>query len=174
VSGTPFDVTLDILGGVCMATALALRMWAATHRERALGVPARPPIRLVTTGPYALMRHPLPLANLLTGVGAALIAESAVALLVVPPALIAMYRLTAPLEDAWLAERFGRAYVEYCARVPALPRIALPSFAAVWSAIGALGSASWLTVARRLPAVAVTLALAALAELSERLPHLLR
>lgn len=174
VAGTAFDIVLDLLGGVCMATGLGLRIWAAAHGDRQPLVPARPPARLVTSGPYALMRHPLPLANLLTGVGAALIAESAVALLIVPTALIAMYRLTAPLEDAWLAERFGRAYAEYCARVPALPRIALPSFAAVWAAIGSLGSASWLTVARRLPAVAVTLALAALAEFSERLPHLLR
>src|SRR5207237_964779 len=80
------------------------------------------------------MRHPLPLANLLTGVGVALIAENALALIVVPTALIAMYRITVALEDAWLAERFGRAYLDYCARVPALPRIALPTFAAVWSA----------------------------------------
>jgi undecaprenyl-diphosphatase len=180
VSGTPFDVTLDILGAVCMATALGLRLWAATHRERALGVPARPPIRLVTTGPYALMRHPLPLANLLTGVGAALIAENGLAMLLVPTALIAMYRITTPLEDAWLAERFGHPYVEYCARVPALPRLALPSFAAVWAAIGALGPAgvlartSWRSIVWRLPAVAATLALAALAQLSERGPHLFR
>src|SRR3989442_7277116 len=117
------------------------------------------------------MRHPLPLANLLTGVGAALIAESAVALLIVPTALIAMYRLTTPLEDAWLAERFGRAYAEYCARVPALPRIALPSFAAVWAAIGSPGSASWLTGPRRLPAPAVAVALAAPGRLRARLPR---
>ena len=87
--------------------------------------------------------------------------------------MIALFRVTAPLEDAWLAQRFGRAYAEYCARVPALPRIALASFAAVWSASGSVGSASWPTVARRLPAVGVTLALAALAEWSDRLPRLL-
>jgi hypothetical protein len=79
-----------------------------------------------------------------------------------------------PLEDAWLAERFGRTYIDYCARVPALPRIALASFAAVWSAIGSLGSMSWPTLVRRLPAMVLTLALAAVAEMSERLPHLLR
>jgi undecaprenyl-diphosphatase len=174
VAGTPFDTILDALGGVCMATGLGLRLWAAAHRVRQPLAPARPPARLVTTGPYALMRHPLPLANLLTGVGGALIAESGPALLVVPTALIAMYRITTPLEDAWLAERFGRAYDDYCARVPALPRVALASFAAVWSAIGLLGSTSWRTLVRRLPAVAGTLALAALAEMSERLPHLLR
>jgi len=98
----------------------------------------------------------------------------------VPTALIAMYRITTPLEDAWLAERFGHAYVEYCARVPALPRLALPSFAAVWAAIGALGPGgvlarmSWRSFVCRLPAVAATLAVAALAELSERGPHLFR
>jgi undecaprenyl-diphosphatase len=174
VAGTPFDTVLDALGGICMATGLALRLWTAAHRDRQPMVPARPPARFTSTGPYGLMRHPLPLANLLTGIGAALIAESGLALMLVPTALIAMYRITVPLEDAWLAERFGRAYADYCARVPALPRIALPSFAAVWSATGSLGSTSWRTVVRRLPAVAGTLALAALAEMSERVPHLLR
>jgi len=172
-AGTPFDLLLDLLGAACMATGLALRLWAAAHRDGP-AVPARPPEQITTTGPYALMRHPVPLATMLTGVGASLIAESSLALLVVPTALIAMYRVTVPLEDAWLAERLGASYVDYCARVPALPRIALASFAAVWSAIGSLGSMSWPVVVRRLPATAVTLALAAVAEMSERLPHLLR
>jgi undecaprenyl-diphosphatase len=174
VVGTPFDRVLDMLGVVLMATGLALRVWAASHRDRQRLAPAQPPARLVTTGPYALMRHPLPLANLLTGTGAALVAENGVALLLVPTALIALFRVTAPLEDAWLGERFGRAHADYCAHVPALPRIALATFAAVWSALGSVGSTSWASVARRLPAVAVTLALAALAEWSERLPHLWR
>ena len=169
LAGTPFDLVLDVLGAACMATGLALRLWAAAHRDGEPTVPARPPQRLVTAGPYALMRHPVPLANVLTGVGGALIAESGLALLLVPTALIAMYRVTVPLEDAWLAERLGRAYIDYCARVPALPRIALATFGAVWSAMGSL---SWMTLGRRLPATAVTLALAAVAEMSEWLPHL--
>ena len=174
ISGTPFDRGLDVAGGACMVTGLALRLWATGHRDTPSAVPARPPARLATTGPYALMRHPLPLANLLTGAGVALIAENALALIVVPAALIAMYRITVALEDAWLAERFGRAYVDYCARVPALPRIALPTFAAVWSAVGSIASMSWRRDVGSLIAVAATLALAALAEMSERLPHLLR
>jgi len=171
ISGTPFDRGLDVAGGACMVTGLALRLWATAHRDTPSAAPARPPTRLATTGPYALMRHPLPLANLLTGVGVALIAENALALIVVPTALIAMYRITVALEDAWLAERFGRAYLDYCARVPALPRIALPTFAAVWSAVGSM---SWRQDVRSLIAAAATLALAVLAEMSERIPHLLR
>jgi len=174
VAGTPWDVALDVIGAACMATGLALRLWAATHRDDRPLVPARPPTRLVTSGPYALMRHPLALANLLTGVGVALIAESALALVALPAGLIAMYRVTTPLEDAWLTERFGATYIDYCARVPAVPRLGLESMAAVWSAILALGSISWPALVSRLPAVAATLALAAVAALSERVPHLLR
>jgi hypothetical protein len=58
--------------------------------------------------------------------------------------------------------------------VPAVPCIGLESIAAVWSAIAALGSISWPVLRSRLPAVAGTLALAALAAISERVPHLLR
>src|SRR5439155_26650 len=111
VAGTPFDGVLDVAGAVCMLTGLGLRLWAAGHRDEPRVFPARPPTRLVTTGPYALMRHPVPLANLLTGVGVALIAENGPALIVLPAALMAMYRITVPLDDAWLAERFGRAYI---------------------------------------------------------------
>jgi len=174
LAGTTFDVVLDVLGAACMATGLALRLWATTHRDGQPAVPARPSDRLATSGPYALMRHPVPLANVLTGIGGALIAESGLALLLVPTALIAMYRVTVPLEDAWLAERFGRAYIDYCARVPPLPRVGLTTFAAVWSAMASLGSLSWATLVRRLPATVVTLALAVVAEISEWLPHLFR
>src|SRR5262249_44909943 len=153
---------------------LALRLWASAFRDRQPAVPARPPERFVTAGPYALMRHPVPLANVLTGVGGALIAESGLALLLVPTALIAMYRVTVPLDDACVADRTGHASVDSCARVPALPRIALPPFAAVGSAVGSLGSVSWGSLMRHLPATAVTVALAAVAEMSEWLPHLLR
>jgi undecaprenyl-diphosphatase len=173
-SAAAADVAVDTLGGLCIVTGLALRLWADAHREPRARLAARLPARLVTTGPYALMRHPLPLANLMTGVGLALVAQSAVALLVVPAALIAMYRLTAPVEDGWLAERFGAAYVDYCARVPALPRVALATVAAVWSAVGSLRAASWPSVVRSLPAVGVTLALAALAELGDAWPRLFR
>ena len=172
LAGTPVDFVLDGLGAACMATGLALRIWASAYRDGQPAVPARPPERFVTAGPYTLMRHPVPLANVLTGVGGAFIAESGLALLLVPTALIAMYRITVPLEDAWLADRSGRAYIDYCARVPPLPRIALPTFAAVWSAVGSLGSVSWATLARRLPATAVTLAVGAVAEISEWVPHL--
>jgi undecaprenyl-diphosphatase len=170
----PFDVVLDVSGAACMLTGLGLRIWAAGHRDEQGVVPARPPSRLVTTGPYALMRHPIPFANLLTGVGVALIAESGPALIVLPAALIALSRITVPLDDVWLAERFGRAYIDYCARVPALPRLTLTTFAAVWSAMASLGSTSPRALVRGLMAAAGTLALAALAEMSERLPHLLR
>ena len=166
-----FDRVLDVSGCAMMLAALALRLWAAAHAGTRRLVPVRPPTRLVTTGPYALMRHPLELANLLTGVGVVLIAQSGPGLIVVPAALIAMYRLTVPLEDAKLAERFGRAYAEYRHRVPVFPRFTLTTLAATWSA---MGGASWRALVRGLPAVAVTLALAVLAEMSERVPHLLR
>ena len=174
LADTVLNVLIHVVGVLCVTTGLALRLWASAHRDPRPLIPARVPDRLVTTGPYALMRHPLPLANLVTGVGVALIAESTMGLLVIPVVLIAIYRLTAPVEDAWLAERFGAAYAEYAGRVPGLPRIALASFAAVWSAIGSLPSVSWDTAVRSLPAVAATLALAALAGLSDGWPRLLR
>ncbi|HEV8585320.1 MAG TPA: phosphatase PAP2 family protein [Methylomirabilota bacterium] len=169
-----WDLVFDLSGILCMLAGLALRLWAGLHADSTGLVPVRPPARLVTTGPYALMRHPIPLATLLTGVGVVLLAENGPGLVVVPAALIALYRLVVPYEDALLAARFGPAHAEYCRRVLALPRFAPATLAAPALALRGVDGTSWRTLVRQMPAVAATAALAALAELSEYLPHLLR
>lgn len=171
---TLMDLAFDVAGVACMLAGLLLRLWAATHADTPRLFPARPPTRLVTTGPYAVMRHPFSLATLLTGVGVVLLAENGPGLVVVPAALIAIYRVVVPLEEGLLAARFGRAWADYCARVPSLPRLTPATFAALGQALRGPGSTSWRPLVRQLPAVAGTLALAALAQGSEYLPHLLR
>jgi protein-S-isoprenylcysteine O-methyltransferase Ste14 len=169
-----FERVLDVAGAVFMLAGLLLRLWAAAHAGRQGLLRVRPPDRLVTTGPYAVMRHPLSLANLLTGVGVVLMAESGLGLVLIPAALVALYRLTVPFEDAHLAERFGREYADYRARVPAFAPPTRATLAAARSALRAEGPVSWRSVVWALPTVAVTLALALLAEVSEGLPRLLR
>jgi protein-S-isoprenylcysteine O-methyltransferase Ste14 len=173
-TGSALEIVLDVVGALFMLGGLALRLWAAAHADNPGLFPVRVPARLVTTGPYAVMRHPFPLATLLTGVGVVVLAENGPGLIAVPAALIAMYRVVIPYEDTLLAARFGRAYGHYCARVPALPRFTLTALAAAGAAIRGAGSTSWWALVRQIPAVAGTAALAALAESSEYLPHLLR
>ena len=112
--------------GLAMATA-----GAALHRRarRALGpafdtrVALPPGGALATTGPYAVVRHPIYASVLLVATGTALAHCSAATLcLAVGLALGLGWKLRR--EEALLARSLGAAWAEYAARVPAIvPRI---------------------------------------------------
>ena len=74
---------------------------------------------LVTGGPYGIVRHPIYTGLLLAFVGSAVARGTlagAVALVLVVPALWRKLRM----EERWMREQFGEAYVAYSRRVPAL------------------------------------------------------
>ena len=103
----------------------AIRMWAVgysgvTTRSDKVTAPA-----LVTAGPYAYVRNPLYVGNFLTAAGfaiaytgknspavrAALVAGSLAA-------MIGVYAVIVPHEEAYLREAFGPEFDEYAERVP--------------------------------------------------------
>jgi protein-S-isoprenylcysteine O-methyltransferase Ste14 len=123
---------------------------------------------LVTTGPYAYVRHPMYVANMLIGIGIGLFAESAAVLVVIPAVLCLIYRLIIPLEEEQLVARFGPAYERYRAQAPRwIPTDLRPKARtrpqSLWTALH-LDRRSTLTTA----------ALAVVAQVSESWPHLLR
>jgi protein-S-isoprenylcysteine O-methyltransferase Ste14 len=144
---------------------MALRVWAAGHlgragRAREVGAPA-----LVTSGPYRFVRNPLYLGNFLLVLGSLVALGSrwwidlAVLLL-----FSVEYSLIVRAEEKELSERFGKTYLDYQQRVPAIvPRRPLPSpppsFA--WSRargelstlaiLAAVYLLAWLKLARDLP-----------------------
>jgi protein-S-isoprenylcysteine O-methyltransferase Ste14 len=103
----------------------AVRMWAVgysgvTTRGDTVTAPA-----LVTAGPYAYVRNPLYVGNVLTAAGFAVAftgKNSAPArLLLVGGSLAAMlgvYGVIVPHEEAYLRATFGEPFDEYCDRVP--------------------------------------------------------
>jgi len=102
----------------------ALRFWAVRH----IGSQARtrrPKVdRLVTTGPYVLMRNPLYLGNLMIGLGACVLSE----LLWMIPVFLVLFVFHYGSIVAWeqdvLRQRFGVTYGEYLMHTPALiPRL---------------------------------------------------
>ncbi len=168
------DLAFDVFGGGSIAAGLLLRVWVAGHAdERATFGPGLP-MRLVTTGPYAYMRQPLPLSALLVSIGVVVLAESGPGLVLLPAALILMYRITIPLEETDLADRFGPAYLAYCARVPRFPRSLAPVVLAASMTVVRPHQMRWRSIWHDLPTLATTLALTVLAETHEFLPHLLR
>jgi protein-S-isoprenylcysteine O-methyltransferase Ste14/membrane-associated phospholipid phosphatase len=168
------DLAFDVFGGVSIAAGLLLRVWVAGHAGERATLGRGLPTRLVTTGPYAYMRQPLPLSALLVGIGVVVLAESGPGLTLIPAALILMCRITIPLEETHLANRFGGAYVAYCARVPRFPRNIVPVVVAAGTTIVRPHRMRWRSLSHDLPALGTTLALTVLAETHEFLPHLLR
>jgi protein-S-isoprenylcysteine O-methyltransferase Ste14 len=74
---------------------------------------------LVTTGPYAIVRHPIYSGLLLAFAGSAVAIgqwRAVLALAFAVPSFVHKLRI----EERWMREKFGEAYGVYCERVPAL------------------------------------------------------
>jgi protein-S-isoprenylcysteine O-methyltransferase Ste14 len=170
---TFLDLLFDVSGGACVVVGLLLRLWSAGHRERAAAFPRSLPTRFAITGPYEHMRQPVALSTFLIGIGVVLLAESGPGLILIPAMLIALFRVTIPLEETHLARHCGSAYSGYCQRVPRWPRPGPTIVAATRSAIAMTGPLRWRFLVPELPGVAMTILLTVLAEADELMPHLL-
>jgi protein-S-isoprenylcysteine O-methyltransferase Ste14 len=73
---------------------------------------------LVTGGLFAHARNPLYVGNLVLLLGLLIIFNSPGAYLVVFPLAVFFYAAIVAAEEAYLRERFGEPYEEYCRRVP--------------------------------------------------------
>lgn len=115
-----------LLGLILMVPGELIRIWGVSYaggatRTRNVGAP-----RLVTSGPFAYLRNPLYLGNMLMYTGAALIANVWLPwlILVVWVFFGVQYYFIVKLEEEKLEELFGQRYRDYCAQVPRfLPRV---------------------------------------------------
>ena len=109
------------LGVAVTGGGLAFAVWArrTIGRNWSAIVTLKQDHELVTSGPYALVRHPIYTGLLLGFLGWAIAVDrwrGPLAVLIVFLALLRKYRL----EERWMRERFGAAYDTYRARVKAL------------------------------------------------------
>jgi protein-S-isoprenylcysteine O-methyltransferase Ste14 len=117
---------LPALATLLTALGLAFAVWARRHlgANWSASVTIKEGHDLVTSGPYALVRHPIYSGLLLALAGTALGVGEWRALLAFAIACLALARKLR-LEERWMRERFGARYAAYSERVPALiPRIA--------------------------------------------------
>jgi len=109
---------LWITGALVVALGEAIRLWAVHHigaisrtRSDRLGP-------LVSSGPFAVVRNPLYVGNVLLWAGFAI---SANLVWFAPVAIVLLaleYHAIVRWEEGLLAERIGEPYAEYVARVP--------------------------------------------------------
>jgi protein-S-isoprenylcysteine O-methyltransferase Ste14 len=108
-------------GLVLLACGIAFTLWARVHLGRNWSgiVTVKEGHELIRSGPYRVVRHPIYSGLLLAVLGTAIaIGEwrGLVALAFVLAAFLRKIRL----EERWMREAFGEAYVSYCRDVPAL------------------------------------------------------
>jgi protein-S-isoprenylcysteine O-methyltransferase Ste14 len=142
-----------ILGFICVALACLGRLWCsvfiAGHKDEAL----------VTSGPFALLRHPLYACSFVGALGLGLTSRSLLLCAIVLILIAALVVYAASCEEQFLAEEFPEAFAAYVAAVPhkwwpGTKRAALPENldvrpAVFWKAFLDAGSffVLWLLVA---------------------------
>lgn len=119
-----------LLAGLGIYLASMAALGPAYDVSSASGAPLHRDQRLVTTGPYALVRHPMYTGLAIAAVGGLLLYRTWTTVVFV--GLLPVLAVRARREEAALAERFGAAWAAYRDRVPAwLPRaLVSPSAAA--------------------------------------------
>ena len=73
---------------------------------------------LVVSGPYAMVRNPMYLGIIMIGCGVVLAILNPWALLIFLAGFLLRYLYLFPKEEKGLEKAFGKAYKEYCSRVP--------------------------------------------------------
>jgi protein-S-isoprenylcysteine O-methyltransferase Ste14 len=114
-------------GAALLAAGCGLNAWALVERRRRTSgeFQLEEPEAIVTSGPYAVSRHPMYLGWWLIHSGAGLLRGSAWVAATLPAAMLAEHVGGALVEERDLRRRFGAEYARYAARVPryaGLPR----------------------------------------------------
>lgn len=119
-----------VFAGVLLGAAGLLVFWRShvdlgANWSSALEV--REEHRLITTGAYRYVRHPMYAAMWLQAAGQALMIENWVGGALVVPAIALLYFLRVPKEERMMAVEFGEAWRAYAARTGrVIPRLGIP------------------------------------------------
>ena len=101
-----FDDTLDFFGFMVLLTGTLLRMAARGHKK----AHSAKSVKLVTTGPYTLVRNPMYLGSFLMGAGFILMVWPWWSLPVFTWIFYLRFRKQVVQEEKFLGEAFGNEY----------------------------------------------------------------
>ena len=117
----PRTEALFVVGAAMLILGLGFAVWARVHLGQHWSghVTLKAGHRLIRTGPYAVVRHPIYTGLLLAVIGTAVAVDEwrgVLAVLIILEAHIRKLRL----EERWLADEFGAEYERYRREVKAL------------------------------------------------------
>ncbi|WP_306547811.1 isoprenylcysteine carboxylmethyltransferase family protein [Desulfobulbus sp.] len=105
-------LALDSLGFVLVVVAAFGRIWSSLY------ISGYKEDRVVTEGPYAIVRNPLYVFSFLGALGLGLATRHVAVLAVVAAAFILYYPLVVLTEERNLQGKFGQVYGDYASRTP--------------------------------------------------------
>ena len=110
---------LTVTGGLIAAISFIYLVFTAQkHRSAGSNVePWKPTTTIISDGAYKYSRNPIYLAMAVFYVGAAIAAESWLALVLLPVCLYIIRHYVIAREEAYLEDKFGKEYLDYKARV---------------------------------------------------------
>ena len=124
----PFADEIAILGALLCFSGLAFVLWGRLALgemyfvSTGFGAQLFSGHRLITQGPYAIVRHPMYFGLILAAIGSLLLYQTWTTVFLIVCALSVIRR--ALREEEVLAKTFGAEWAEYCQRVPMiLPRL---------------------------------------------------
>lgn len=108
-------------GAAITLAGLLFAVWAREHlgKNWSRSVTVKQDHELITSGPYALVRHPI-YTGILTGFLGSAIAEGQLRSLIAFVMVSAVLWFKLRLEESWMRETFGDNYAAYARRVAAL------------------------------------------------------
>ncbi len=104
-----------IAGTVMFGTGALIAGWGLVifRKARTTTVPGKASVRLVTWGPYRMMRNPMYVGLILAYLGEAALMRQLWPVAVLPLTIAYVHWMVIPLEEAKLQEVFGEQYAQY-------------------------------------------------------------
>jgi protein-S-isoprenylcysteine O-methyltransferase Ste14 len=115
------NMAVKLIGVIIMFLGLGFAVWARVHLGQYWSgrVSIKVDHRLIQTGPYRLVRHPIYTGVLVGFIGTAVVIGEVRACLAIALILVSIF-LKIRTEDRFLLEEFGSTYLQYKKRVKAL------------------------------------------------------
>lgn len=126
VEGTWADALTDTVGLGSLIAGGLLRIWALSHGGRCSRLHRAQTPKLITTGPYTYIRHPIHVGNLLVGLGMIFLSEAFPLTLLFWVFFALHHLIVIPAEEEFLKEKLGEKFDLYCELVPKYIPRALP------------------------------------------------
>ena len=115
VAVVPIDLAASLTGLAVMVLGVGLRLWAAVTLGKyyTTTLMMTEGQKVVTTGPYAWVRHPGYLGEVLLWTGFGLVSSNLIALVCLPLmfVVVLLYRISS--EERMLVKELGDGYVQY-------------------------------------------------------------